>query len=73
MIFFDIVQDGHKVQVMCNKRQLDGVSPEEFKKYYRLLRRGDAFCMFLAWDFSVLWLNFSQLWLVDRTAPVEAI
>ncbi|KAJ9488912.1 hypothetical protein VN97_g4380 [Penicillium thymicola] len=43
LIFFDIVQDGHKVQVMCNKRRLDSVSPEDFKKFYRLLRRGDAF------------------------------
>ncbi|OJJ39665.1 hypothetical protein ASPWEDRAFT_37482 [Aspergillus wentii DTO 134E9] len=43
LIFFDIVQDGHKVQVMCNQRRLDGVSPQDFKKLYRLLRRGDAF------------------------------
>ncbi|KAJ5859180.1 hypothetical protein N7534_004457 [Penicillium rubens] len=43
LIFFDIVQDGHKVQVMCNKRRLESVSPEDFKKFYRLLRRGDAF------------------------------
>ncbi|RMJ23406.1 hypothetical protein PHISP_05712, partial [Aspergillus sp. HF37] len=28
---------------MCNQRRLDGVSLEEFKKLYRLLRRGDAF------------------------------
>lgn len=46
MIFFDLVQDGHKLQVMCNKRRLDAISPEQFKKLYRLLRRGDAFCMF---------------------------
>jgi lysyl-tRNA synthetase class 2 len=45
LIFFDIIQDGHKIQVMCNKRQLEDVSPEQFKKLYRLLRRGDAFCM----------------------------
>ncbi|CEJ54086.1 Putative Lysine--tRNA ligase [Penicillium brasilianum] len=43
LIFFDIVQDGHKVQVMCNKRQLEDVEGPEFKKFYRLLRRGDAF------------------------------
>ncbi|KAJ9299117.1 hypothetical protein DTO271G3_3359 [Paecilomyces variotii] len=43
LIFFDIIQDGHKVQVMCNQRRLDGVSPEQFKGFYRLLRRGDAF------------------------------
>ncbi|KAJ5586808.1 uncharacterized protein N7459_002573 [Penicillium hispanicum] len=43
LIFFDIVQDGHKVQVMCNKRQLEGIEPSEFKKFYRVLRRGDTF------------------------------
>ncbi|PLN78333.1 putative lysyl-tRNA synthetase [Aspergillus taichungensis] len=43
LIFFDLVQDGHKVQIMCNLRRLEGLSPEEFKKLYRLLRRGDAF------------------------------
>ncbi|KAJ5444371.1 Lysine--tRNA ligase [Penicillium daleae] len=43
LIFFDIVQDGCKVQVMCNKRQLEGIEGPEFKKFYRLLRRGDAF------------------------------
>ncbi|KAJ1711738.1 lysyl-tRNA synthetase [Aspergillus flavus] len=43
LIFFDIVQNGHKVQVMCNLRQLPGITPEAFKKLYRLLRRGDAF------------------------------
>lgn len=47
LIFFDIIQDGHKVQVMCNQRRLDGVSPEQFKGFYRLLRRGDAFCMYM--------------------------
>ncbi|KAF5856924.1 hypothetical protein ETB97_006505 [Aspergillus alliaceus] len=43
LIFFDIVQDGHKVQIMCNLRQLPEITPEAFKKLYRLLRRGDAF------------------------------
>ncbi|PKX89514.1 putative lysyl-tRNA synthetase [Aspergillus novofumigatus IBT 16806] len=43
LIFFDIFQDGHKVQVMCNIRKLDGVAPDAFKRFYRLLRRGDAF------------------------------
>lgn len=46
LIFFDLVQDGHKIQVMCNQRRLDEVSPGEFKKFYRLLRRGDAFCTY---------------------------
>ncbi|RAL17570.1 putative lysyl-tRNA synthetase [Aspergillus homomorphus CBS 101889] len=43
LIFFDMYQNGHKVQVMCNIRLLEGVTPEYFKKFYRLLRRGDAF------------------------------
>ncbi|KAI9043076.1 putative lysyl-tRNA synthetase [Aspergillus affinis] len=44
LIFFDIVQNGHKVQIMCNFRELDEIpTPAEFKKFYRLLRRGDAF------------------------------
>lgn len=46
LIFFDLVQDGHKVQAMCNLRQLEGITSPEFKKLYRLLRRGDAFCRF---------------------------
>lgn len=46
LLFFDLVQDGYKIQIMCNQRRLDGVSPEEFKGLYRRLRRGDAFCMF---------------------------
>ncbi|KAL3472914.1 hypothetical protein BJX99DRAFT_261856 [Aspergillus californicus] len=28
---------------MCNLRRLDGVTPDAFKKFYRMLRRGDAF------------------------------
>ncbi|KAL4928540.1 putative lysyl-tRNA synthetase [Aspergillus undulatus] len=43
LIFFDIIQDGHKVQIMCNLRRLEGVTSETFKIFYRLLRRGDAF------------------------------
>ncbi|THC97626.1 hypothetical protein EYZ11_002916 [Aspergillus tanneri] len=44
LIFFDIFQNGHKVQIMCNLRRLEGTTPEGFKRLYRLLRRGDAFC-----------------------------
>ncbi|PYH78272.1 putative lysyl-tRNA synthetase [Aspergillus uvarum CBS 121591] len=43
LIFFDMSQNGHKVQVMCNIRQLEGVTPEHFRDFSRLLRRGDAF------------------------------
>lgn len=47
LLFFDIIQNGQKVQVMCNQRTLtDATTPEKFKEFYRLLRRGDAFCMY---------------------------
>ncbi|PGH03092.1 lysine-tRNA ligase [Blastomyces parvus] len=45
LIFLDLVQNGRKVQVLCNQRLLDGtgVTPEKFKQFYHLLRRGDVF------------------------------
>ncbi|KKZ65909.1 lysyl-tRNA synthetase [[Emmonsia] crescens] len=45
LIFLDLVQNGRKVQVLCNQRHLDamGVTPEKFKQFYHLLRRGDVF------------------------------
>ncbi|PGH32386.1 lysine-tRNA ligase [[Emmonsia] crescens] len=45
LIFLDLVQNGRKVQVLCNQRRLDamGVTPEKFKQFYHLLRRGDVF------------------------------
>ncbi|KAH0564946.1 hypothetical protein GP486_001666 [Trichoglossum hirsutum] len=45
LVFFDLVQDGHHVQVLCNLRKIDplGMSIEEFKQFYRILRRGDIF------------------------------
>lgn len=43
LIFFDIVHNGDKVQVMCNLGRLTKVTQQEFKQLYRLLRRGDAF------------------------------
>ncbi|OJD10779.1 hypothetical protein ACJ73_09700, partial [Blastomyces percursus] len=45
LIFLDLVQDGRKVQVLCNQRHLDGtgVTPEKFKQFYHLMRRGDVF------------------------------
>lgn len=45
LIFFDIVQNDHKIQAMWNLRMSADVTPEKFKQLYRLLRRGDAFCM----------------------------
>ena len=44
--FFDFVQEGHKVQILCNQRRMDGVPPDEFKKAHHIFRRGDAFCMY---------------------------
>ncbi|PWY95598.1 lysyl-tRNA synthetase [Aspergillus sclerotioniger CBS 115572] len=43
LIFFDLIQNGDKVQVMCNRRLFEDVPPATFKQFYRLLRRGDAF------------------------------
>ena len=47
LVFLDLVQDGHRVQGICNLRKLSecGVSPEEFKRFYHLLKRGDVFGM----------------------------
>jgi lysyl-tRNA synthetase class 2 len=46
LVFFDLVQDGHRVQVLCNSRKIDslGAPSEEFKQFYHILRRGDIFC-----------------------------
>lgn len=46
LVFFDLVHNGHKVQVLCNQRVVGeaGISPEKFKEFYHLLRRGDSFC-----------------------------
>ncbi|XRM39937.1 mitochondrial lysine-tRNA synthetase [Aspergillus tubingensis] len=43
LIFFDLLHDGHKIQVMCNRRRLKDIPPATFKQFYRMLRRGDAF------------------------------
>ncbi|EGD89543.1 lysine-tRNA ligase [Trichophyton rubrum D6] len=45
LVFFDLVHNGHKVQVLCNQRVVGeaGISPEKFKEFYHLLRRGDSF------------------------------
>lgn len=44
LIFFDLVQNDHKIQGMWNLRMSADVTPEKFKVIYRLLRRGDALC-----------------------------
>ncbi|KMP05105.1 lysyl-tRNA synthetase [Coccidioides immitis RMSCC 3703] len=45
LVFFDLWQDGHKVQILCNQRILGvtGVSPERFREFYHLLQRGDVY------------------------------
>ncbi|RAO74116.1 uncharacterized protein BHQ10_010128 [Talaromyces amestolkiae] len=43
LIFFDLIQNDHKIQGMWNLRMSADVTPEKFKQLYRLLRRGDAF------------------------------
>lgn len=47
LIFFDLVQNDHKLQVVCNQRITDGpdVTNKQFDEFERLLRRGDVFCM----------------------------
>ncbi|KAJ6056511.1 hypothetical protein N7444_005609 [Penicillium canescens] len=40
LVFFDMWQDDHKIQVMCN---IQSVASAEFKRFFRLLRRGDSF------------------------------
>lgn len=58
-MFFDLLQDGHKVQVMYNLGQLN-VEPAQFMELARMLRRGDAICMFI-WSDS---LSSQPLWLI---------
>jgi len=43
LVFFDLLQDGHCVQALCNFRVLAeaGVTPSGFKRFYRSLSRGD--------------------------------
>lgn len=56
LIFFDIVQNDHKIQAMWNLRISPDVAPERFKQLYRLLRRGDAFCTWIFGHKSLLLL-----------------
>ncbi|PGH00781.1 lysine-tRNA ligase [Polytolypa hystricis UAMH7299] len=47
LIFFDLVQDGHKMQVLCTLGALvdAGVTEEQFKEFYRQLQRGDIYAI----------------------------
>ena len=46
LVFLDLVQNGTHVQALCNQRTLeeDGVTPEDFRRFYRIARRGDIYC-----------------------------
>ena len=43
LVFFDLLQEGHRVQGLCNFRLLSeaSVTPRRFRKFYQTLRRGD--------------------------------
>jgi hypothetical protein len=47
LAFFDLVQDGQRVQGLCNLGLLShtGVTPQEYKRFYQKLRRGDVVSM----------------------------
>lgn len=48
LVFLDVVQDGHRVQAVCNFSKLEakGVTLETFRKFYHIFRRGDIICEF---------------------------
>jgi lysyl-tRNA synthetase class II len=49
LAFIDIVQDGYKVQGLCNLAKLEalGVADREFREFLHIARRGDIICEFL--------------------------
>ena len=50
LLFLDIVQDGHKVQGVCDLSRLNafsGVFAQKFRDFYHLIRRGDIIGEFL--------------------------
>jgi len=46
LVFLDVVQDGFKVQGLCNSGRLEtsGTSPEQFRDFWHVVRRGDIIC-----------------------------
>ena len=46
LAFMDVVQDGCKVQVMCDFERLvpTGIQAHDFKDFCQLARRGDIIC-----------------------------
>ena len=47
LVFLDFVQDGQRIQGVCNLGRLreHGVSEDDFKKFYHLSQKGDIFCI----------------------------
>ncbi|KZF22071.1 lysyl-tRNA synthetase [Xylona heveae TC161] len=45
LVFLDIVQDGSRLQALCDLKKMEstGVTREQFKLFYHILRRGDIF------------------------------
>ncbi len=43
LVFVDVIQNGHQIQVLCDYSQLSstGVTLQEFKDFYKNLNRGD--------------------------------
>lgn len=47
LVFLDVYQEGCFLQGVCNGQRLgswNGTTPEEFRQFSRLLRRGDVIC-----------------------------
>ena len=45
LFFVDIVENGQKVQALCNFRQVEGVTLQGFKSAFQQLQRGDIICI----------------------------
>ncbi|KAI1934240.1 mitochondrial lysine-tRNA synthetase [Ophidiomyces ophidiicola] len=45
LVFFDLWQNGHKVQILCNYNKLEptGITQQGFREFYNLLQRGDVY------------------------------
>ncbi|KAI9730706.1 MAG: hypothetical protein M1834_005675 [Cirrosporium novae-zelandiae] len=41
LVFLDVIEEGHKVQILADLRNVEGVTREEFKSAYRIINRGD--------------------------------
>lgn len=49
LAFFDIMQDGQKVQVVCNFNRLrSGIESSQFRDFFKQIQRGDIVCEYSA-------------------------